>query len=57
VATFIGKMDVASSDIGNCTRGYIFAKGYHHLQKFSRELEKINNSRTFSFVDFPHYTR
>ena len=34
MATFVGKMGVASSNIGNCTRSYIFAKGYHHLQRF-----------------------
>jgi len=34
---------------------YIFAKGYHHLRTFSRELEKINNLQTFSFADYSCY--
>ena len=38
---------MANDDIGNC---------YHHSQTFSRELEKINNSRAFSFADYSCYT-
>ena len=41
---FVGKMGVAS---GDTPESYIFAKGYHHFQTFSRELEKIHNLRTF----------
>jgi len=42
VATFVGKMGVASGDIGNCTN--IFTKGYHHSRTSSHEVEKVNNS-------------
>ena len=58
VANFVGKMGVASADIGNCTIYSQRARsGYHHSRTFSRELEKIyNNSRTFSFADYFRYT-
>jgi len=34
----------------------LFVKGYHHSRTFSRELEKVANSRTFSFADYSRYT-
>ena len=58
MANFVGKMGVASADIGNCTiysqRGN--PRNNHHSRTFSRELEKINNLRTFSFVDYSRST-
>ena len=53
MATFVGKMGMASGDI---PESYIFVKGYHHSRTFSRELEKVANSRTFSFADYSRYT-
>jgi len=54
MATFIGKMGVARGDVRNC---FVFARpDYHHLRMFSRELEKVDNSRKFSFVDYSRYT-
>ena len=37
---------------------FIFTKGYHNSQALSHELEKVDNSRTFSFTvtDYSHYT-
>jgi len=49
VANFVGKMGVASGDI---PESYMFAKGYHHLQTFSCELEK--NSQ-FANIFLPLY--
>jgi len=34
---------------------FTFAKDYHS-QTFSHELEKVNNSQTFSFADYSRYT-
>ena len=56
MATFVGKMGVASGDIGNCTRKLYIREGLSHSRTFSRELEKVANSRTFSFADYSRYT-
>jgi len=53
VANFVGKMGMASGIIPD---SYIFTMGYHHFGTFSHELEKVNNSQTFSSTDYSHYT-
>jgi len=53
VATFVGKLGVACGNI--VPESFIFAKD-HHLQMFSRELEKVISSQKFSSADYSHYT-
>jgi len=35
---------------------FIFTKDHYHSRTFSRELEKVDNSQKFSFVDYSCYT-
>ena len=54
VATFVGKMGVACSDI--VPECFIFAKGYHH-SAFANVFSWIRKSwRKFSFADYSRYT-
>ena len=56
MVTFIGKWAWQVAILVIVPESFIFAKDYHHLRTFSRELEKVDNSRTFSFADYPCYT-
>ena len=50
----VGKMGVASDDIGNCT---IYSqRAITICERFLVNYKKINKSRTFSFADYSRYT-
>ena len=47
MATFVGKMGVASGDIVHCTRKLLIREELSPFANVSSELEKNHNSRTF----------
>ena len=54
VANFIGKMGVASDNIGNCT---IYSQRAITIrERFLVNQKKLTNSQTFSFADYSRYT-